>query len=339
MVDLSLSITLDAIRNKSVKTTDEGKRKREEESSHRSDKKKKGNSKHKKNFEFKKNSSQSDKDPNAVTAESVILENTKSHKTLECKELKNATCYNCNEEGHIKTNSPKLAKKPEEAKKTNARVFQMNAQEAVHNDNVITVGVGDQVSSMTNSDKTTVNRVIDGATHANDATIVNLKINRDVLQAMIDAAVGKAIRKVMKKFKEPNATFSKSHLKPHFITHEKDLIHASSAKNEPKRKREKDNSKTSKKKGKLELNKNQQKSNKKLVCKTCYKRHWGQCRMEQRPRPCGICKSTSHPSHECRDIKNAVCFGCGEKGHIKTTCPKSVKGCMVKNKKPKNESA
>ncbi|XP_021996253.1 eukaryotic translation initiation factor 5B-like [Helianthus annuus] len=71
----------------------------------------------------------------------------------------------------------------------------------------------DQVSSMVNSDKITNSRDIDDATHANDATIVNLNINRDDLQALIDAAVGKAMRQVMKKFKEPNATCSKSHLK------------------------------------------------------------------------------------------------------------------------------
>ncbi|XP_035834005.1 uncharacterized protein LOC118482583 [Helianthus annuus] len=137
VVDLSLSLTLDAIRNKSVKTSDEGKRKREEESSHHSDTKKKGNSEHKKGSEFKKNSSQSDNRPKCkncrkrhsgkctMDPQAKLCEicKTKGHKTLECRELKNATCYNCKEKGHIKTNCPKLAKKPEEAKKTNARVF------------------------------------------------------------------------------------------------------------------------------------------------------------------------------------------------------------------------
>ena len=68
---------------------------------------------------------------------------------------------------------------------------------------------------MTNSDKTAVDRVMNDATHDNEATIVNLRISKDVLQAMIDAAVGKAVRKAVKKFKEPNATCSKSHPRPH----------------------------------------------------------------------------------------------------------------------------
>ncbi|XP_021984914.1 uncharacterized protein LOC110880765 [Helianthus annuus] len=49
------------------------------------------------------------------------------HKALDCKKLKDATCFNCNEKGHLRPNCPKLAKKAEEGKKTNARVFQMNA--------------------------------------------------------------------------------------------------------------------------------------------------------------------------------------------------------------------
>ncbi|XP_021979145.1 uncharacterized protein LOC110875256 [Helianthus annuus] len=63
---------------------------------------------------------------------------SKEHKTLDCKKKKDVTCYNCNEKGHIKTNCPKYTKKPEEGKKTNARVFQMNAREVVKDDNVIT---------------------------------------------------------------------------------------------------------------------------------------------------------------------------------------------------------
>ncbi|XP_022019161.1 caldesmon-like [Helianthus annuus] len=58
--------------------------------------------------------------------------------TLDCKKIKDAACYNCNEKGHIKSNCPKFAKKPEETKKTNARVFRMVAREAVRDDNVTT---------------------------------------------------------------------------------------------------------------------------------------------------------------------------------------------------------
>ncbi|XP_021979618.1 zinc finger CCHC domain-containing protein 9-like [Helianthus annuus] len=192
---------------------------------------------------------------------------------------------------------------------------------------------------MTNSDKTTVNRTIDDATHANDATIVNLKINKGVLQAMIDAAVGKAVRKAVKKFKKPNATCSTSHLRLHSFTHEKDLVHTSDTKDELKRKREKDNSHASKKKSKPELKKNKQKSDKKPVCKTCKKRHYGRCRFESKPLPCGICKSSEHKTLDCKDIKDAVCYDCNEKGHIKTTCPRYAKGGVVKDRKPENESA
>ncbi|XP_035843359.1 uncharacterized protein LOC118490155 [Helianthus annuus] len=233
--DLSLSLTLDVVRNKTAKASDDGKRKRGDEDSHRSDKKKRGNSDHKKSSGFKKDNQQS------------------------------GTKY-----------------------------------------------------------------------RAKDATIVNLRINKDVLQAMIDTAVGKAVRKAVKKFKEPNATCSKSHLRPHFLTIEKEFVHASNARDELKRKREEDNSQGSKKKGKQE-------SNKKHVCKTCEKRHLGKCRFESKsqsqPRACGICKSREHRTLDCKDMKNAVCFDCGEEGHIKTTCPTSVKGSAAKNGKPKNESA
>ncbi|XP_022040224.1 uncharacterized protein LOC110942767 [Helianthus annuus] len=145
-VNLSLSLTLDIVKSRSVKTTDEGKRKREDDNSHRSDKKKKGNS------GFKKNSNQSGEKPLCKNckrnhfgkctidpqAKPCGICKKKGHKTLECNDLKNATCYGCNEKGHIKSNCLKNARKPEEAKKTNARVFQMNAREAVQDDKVIT---------------------------------------------------------------------------------------------------------------------------------------------------------------------------------------------------------
>ncbi|XP_022007811.1 uncharacterized protein LOC110907087 [Helianthus annuus] len=99
-VDLSLSLTLDVVRSRAKKATDDGKRKREEDKSPQSNKKSKGN------FGSKKGQP-SDKP-------------------------------SCNEKGHVKTNCPKNDKKPEEAKKNNARVFQMNAREAVNDENVIT---------------------------------------------------------------------------------------------------------------------------------------------------------------------------------------------------------
>ncbi|XP_021971238.1 uncharacterized protein LOC110866396 [Helianthus annuus] len=141
VVDLSLSLTLDAIRNKSAKASEEGKRKQEDESSHRSDKKRKGNSDHRKGSGFKKDNQQSGEKPKCKTCQKhhfgkcrfesksqsqskpigCGICKSKDHKTLDYKKLKDATCYGCNEKGHIKTNYPKNPKKPEEAKKTNAR--------------------------------------------------------------------------------------------------------------------------------------------------------------------------------------------------------------------------
>ncbi|XP_035838070.1 uncharacterized protein LOC110896038 [Helianthus annuus] len=107
VVDLSLSLTLDAVRQRSLKSSDEGKRKREDENSRRSDKKHKGNSDHKKGSGFE-TKSQSQSQPRACG-----IYESKEHKTLDCKKMKDTTCYNCNEKGHIKTNCPKYAKKPE----------------------------------------------------------------------------------------------------------------------------------------------------------------------------------------------------------------------------------
>ncbi|XP_035832945.1 uncharacterized protein LOC118481786 [Helianthus annuus] len=156
VADLSLSLTFDAVRPRSLRNSDEGKSKRENDNSHRSDKKHNGNSDHKKSSGFKKEDQQSGVKPKCKTCKKCHLGKfryesksqsqpracgickSSEHKTLDCKKIKDATCYNCNEKGHIKSNCPKYAKKPEKGKKTNARVFQMNAQEAIQNDNVIT---------------------------------------------------------------------------------------------------------------------------------------------------------------------------------------------------------
>ncbi|XP_022040760.1 uncharacterized protein LOC110943317 [Helianthus annuus] len=154
VANLSLSLTLDAVRQRSLRHSDEGKRKHEDDNSHRSDKKCKGNSNHKKSSGFRKDGQQSDEKPKCKTCKKCHMGKCRyesksqsqpracgickssEHKTLDCKTIKDATCYNCNEKGHIKSNFPKYAKKPEEGKKTNARVFQMNAQEAIQNDNI-----------------------------------------------------------------------------------------------------------------------------------------------------------------------------------------------------------
>ncbi|XP_021974870.1 uncharacterized protein LOC110869983 [Helianthus annuus] len=143
-VDLSLSLTLDVVRSRAKKVTDEGKRKREEDKSPQSNKKGKGNSGSKKGQSndrprrkicHKRHFGKCNQDPQAKPCG---ICKKKGHKSVECRNIKDATCYGCNEKGHIKTNCPKNAKKPEEAKKYNARVFQMNAKEAVNDENVIT---------------------------------------------------------------------------------------------------------------------------------------------------------------------------------------------------------
>ena len=57
---------------------------------------------------------------------------------MECQDIKDATCYGCNEIGHIKTNCPNKTKEPGKAKKTKAGSSQMDAQEAIQDDNVTT---------------------------------------------------------------------------------------------------------------------------------------------------------------------------------------------------------
>ncbi|XP_035835696.1 uncharacterized protein LOC118483976 [Helianthus annuus] len=154
--DISLSLTLDAVRQRSLRNADAEKRKREDDGSWRSEKKRKGNNDHKKGSGSKKGDQQTGDKPRCKVckkhhfgrcryksrsqSQPKVCGICKSpdHKALYCKKLKDATCFNCNEKGHLRPNCPKLAKKAEEGKKTNARIFQVNAQEAIQNDNVIT---------------------------------------------------------------------------------------------------------------------------------------------------------------------------------------------------------
>ncbi|KAJ0565465.1 putative nucleotidyltransferase, Ribonuclease H [Helianthus annuus] len=158
VADISLSLTLDAVRQRSLRNKEAEKRKREDDTSRRSSKKHRGNGDNKKGSESRRDGQQSGEKPKCKICKKqhfgkCRLESnsqtqlksfacgickSKDHKTLDCKKLKDATCYSCNEKGHIKTNCPKYAKKPEEARKTNARVFRMDAKEAVLDDNVIT---------------------------------------------------------------------------------------------------------------------------------------------------------------------------------------------------------
>ncbi|XP_021985056.1 cellular nucleic acid-binding protein homolog [Helianthus annuus] len=82
---------------------------------------------------------------------------------------------------------------------------------------------------------------------------------------------------------------------------------------------------------------NQSKPNEaKPKCKTCGKQHFGKCFREQNI-GCGICMETDHKTHECKNLKDATCYGCGEKGHIKTRCQKKAtkgKGTLDSQAKP-----
>ncbi|XP_035844065.1 uncharacterized protein LOC110932084 [Helianthus annuus] len=123
--DLSLSLTLDIVRGMAAKASENGKRKREDENSRRSDRKSSG---------LKRDSQQSVEKTKCETCRKYHLGKcrfesqplpcgickSQEHKTLDCEKLKDATCYGCNERGHVKTNCPKNQKKPEEAKRTNA---------------------------------------------------------------------------------------------------------------------------------------------------------------------------------------------------------------------------
>ncbi|KAJ0916254.1 putative nucleotidyltransferase, Ribonuclease H [Helianthus annuus] len=157
VTDLSLSLTLDAVRLRTLRSKEAEKRKREDDTSRKSGKKHRGNGDGKRGAETKKDG-QAGERPNCKICKkphsgkcrfasnsqsqsktpSCGLCKSKDHKTVECKKIKDATCYGCNEKGHIKSNCPKYAKKAEETKKSNARVFRMDAKEAVQNDNVLT---------------------------------------------------------------------------------------------------------------------------------------------------------------------------------------------------------
>ncbi|MCQ7290050.1 retroviral-like aspartic protease family protein, partial [Salmonella enterica] len=157
VTDLSLSLTLDAVRLRTLRSKEAEKRKREDDTSRRSGKKHRGNGEGKRGSEAKKDG-QAGERPNCKICKkphsgkcrfasnsqsqpktfSCGLCKSKDHKTVECKKIKDATCFNCNEKGHIKSNCPKYAKKAEETKKSNARVFRLDAKEAVKDDNVLT---------------------------------------------------------------------------------------------------------------------------------------------------------------------------------------------------------
>ncbi|XP_035838099.1 luc7-like protein 3 [Helianthus annuus] len=122
-----------------LRTADAEKRKREDDGSRHSDKKCKGNNDHKKGSGSKKGDQQTGDKPKCKVCkkhhfgrcrhESKSQSQPKAcgifksldHKALDCKKIKDATCYNCNEKGYLRTNCPKLAKKADEGKKTNAR--------------------------------------------------------------------------------------------------------------------------------------------------------------------------------------------------------------------------
>ncbi|KAJ0943969.1 putative nucleotidyltransferase, Ribonuclease H [Helianthus annuus] len=157
VTDLSLSLTLDAVRLRAQRSKEAEKRKREDDTSRKSGKKHRGNGEGKKGSEARKEG-QADGRPYCKVCKkphsgkcrfasgsqsqqktpSCGLCKSKEHKTVECKKIKDATCFNCNEKGHIKSNCPKYAKKAEETKKSNARIFRLDAKEAVKDDNVLT---------------------------------------------------------------------------------------------------------------------------------------------------------------------------------------------------------
>ncbi|MFS7976835.1 putative nucleotidyltransferase, Ribonuclease H [Helianthus anomalus] len=158
VTDLSLSLPMDAVRLRMLRNKEVEKRKREDDTSRRSSKKHRGNGDGKRGTETKKDGQQTGEKPKCKNCQkhhfgkcrlgsnpqsqskpySCGLCKSKDHKTVDCKKIKDTTCYNCSEKGHIKSNCPKYAKKTEETKKNNATVFKMDVKEALQNDNVVT---------------------------------------------------------------------------------------------------------------------------------------------------------------------------------------------------------
>ncbi|XP_022041291.1 uncharacterized protein LOC110943868 [Helianthus annuus] len=99
---------------------------------------------------------------------------------------------------------------------------------------------------------------------------------------------------------------------------------AAKASENGKRKREDENSRRSDRKS-SGLKRDSQQSVEKTKCETCRKYHLGKCRFESQPLPCGICKSQEHKTLDCEKLKDATCYGCNERGHVKTKCPKNQK--------------
>ncbi|XP_022042030.1 protein mushroom body miniature-like [Helianthus annuus] len=107
-----------AVRLRSLKKSEESKRKREDEYSRGSEKKRKGNTDSKK-FGSGRNSQQTEEKPKCTNwqrrhfgkcrlesnsnsgAPACGICKSKEHKSIECKKLKDATCYNCNEKGYF----------------------------------------------------------------------------------------------------------------------------------------------------------------------------------------------------------------------------------------------
>ena len=142
----------------------------------------------------------------------------------------------------------------------------------------------------------------------------NRKDEDNHLRSLIAEEIGKAMTGIMATLKrlEPSVQKQNSISELRSNTHK--------TKKDFKRKHD-DISCNDIKKGKTGWNHHQSKPNKvKPKCKTCGKKHFGKC-LHERTKGCGICKQTNHKSHECKDLKDATCYKCGEKGHIKTRCP------------------